>query len=167
MTAQFTEILRHEGREVSLCTQPLDDYFELAGIKPAFKCTSTALWRGYVGTWEILDGRLYLIKLRGRQQDGTEASLSKIFPGYLDRVFAHWYCGKMRSPQGNPLVHGRGVYSTTYERDLFITVRNGLVTNTQITHNKIDASRIPATECGNHSSEMTPALAAIIDRESD
>ena len=81
MTAQFAEKLHHEGGELSLCTEPLSDYFSLAGIDPRFDGNCTALWRGYVGTWEIWEGHLYLIGLTGTLQDGAAASVETFFPG--------------------------------------------------------------------------------------
>jgi len=65
MTAQIGEKLKFEGRELSMCSEPLGDYFVFSGIDPELEFTCTALWRGYVGTWEIRDDRLYLIGLKG------------------------------------------------------------------------------------------------------
>lgn len=58
MTAQFAEALRHEGEGLAMCTQPLNDYFALAGKASPFTWNNTALRRGYVGHWEVVDGRL-------------------------------------------------------------------------------------------------------------
>jgi hypothetical protein len=51
MTAQISEILHYQGRKQRMCTEPLGDYFALAGIEPRFEVSCTALWRGYVG-WQ-------------------------------------------------------------------------------------------------------------------
>ncbi len=48
-----------------MCTNPLSDFFAMGGFNPRFESNSTALWRGYVGRWEIVDGRLYLVELHG------------------------------------------------------------------------------------------------------
>ena len=61
MTAQIAERLRYEGQELSMCTNPLNDYFAMGGKNPGFQFKCTALWRGYVGSCEFVDGRLYLI----------------------------------------------------------------------------------------------------------
>ena len=108
MTAQIAERLRYQGEDVAMCTNPLSDYFAMGGTNPRFESNCTALWRGYVGSWEIIDDRLYLIGLNGTLEDGTDASLATIFPGFPDRVFAHWYSGTIRLPQGKQLeyVHG-------------------------------------------------------------
>ena len=130
MTAQFAETLILEGQTVAMCSQPLDSYFDFGGIEPDFAETCTALWRGYIGTWEILDGRLYLIALRGTLRTGEPASLATIFPEYPERVFAHWYSGILRIPQGALLEYVHAGFGSIYEQDLLIDVENGLVINT-------------------------------------
>jgi hypothetical protein len=135
MTAQIGEKLCYEGREVSMCSEPLGDYFALSGIDPGFDFTCTALWRGYVGAWDIQDGRLYLIGLNGTLKDGTEANVATFFPGFSERVFAHWYSGKLRIPVGEMLEYVHMGYGSTYEEDLIINVENGVVTKTSVQHN--------------------------------
>lgn len=89
MTAQIGEYLRYQGEGVNMCTEPLGDYFAMGGCKPEFQTNCTALWRGYVGGWEIVSGRLYLVKLTGTLMDGSDANLESVFPGFPSRVFAH------------------------------------------------------------------------------
>jgi len=74
MTTQTTEALCYEGEELGMVGWPLDDYFFLGGGDPGFRCDNTALRRGYIGTCEINDGRLYLISLKGRLKDGGEST---------------------------------------------------------------------------------------------
>jgi hypothetical protein len=135
MTAQMGERLCYEGREVVMCSEPLGDYFKLAGIEPEFRAECTGLWRGYVGTWDIQDGHLYLIALNGRLKDGTEANVATLFPDSPERVLAYWYSGKLRVPQGKLLRYIHGGYGSTYEDDLFITIEKGVVAQTVVQHN--------------------------------
>ena len=74
MTAQIAERLRYQGEDVAMCTNPLSDYFAMGGVNPRFESNCTALWRGYVGSWEIVNDRLYLIGLNGTLEGGAEAS---------------------------------------------------------------------------------------------
>ena len=103
MTAQIAEKLNYEGQQLSMCSEPLGNYFAFTGINPGFESNCTALRRGYVGTWEIVEGRLYLIGLRGALLEGGDASLATIFPDFPRRDFAHWYSGTIRIPQGKML----------------------------------------------------------------
>ena len=140
MTAQIVEKLRYQSEDVAMCTNPLSDYFAMGGTNPRFESNCTALWRGYVGSWEIVDDRLYLICLNGTLEDGTQASLETIFPGYPDRVFAHWYSGTIRLPQGKQLEYVHMGYSSTFERDLFLNVERGVVVATRVQHNGVAES---------------------------
>lgn len=138
MTAQFSEILHLRGEKLSLCSQPLDGYLDSAANPIKFEATSSALWRGYVGSWTIENDRLYLIKLSGNTQ--TDEGLKKVvltdmFPGYPDGVFAHWYTGEMRCPQGELLKYVHGGYASSYEKDLFIDVRQGVVVGERVVEN--------------------------------
>jgi hypothetical protein len=135
MTAQIGENLSYEGHVTTMCSEPLGSYFELAGIDPGFEANCTALWRGYVGSWEIRDGRLYLTGLDGTLQDGSQATVATFFPDYPDCVFAHWYSGTLRVPQGKLLDYVHGGYGSTYEDDLLITIEKGMVTGTDVRHN--------------------------------
>lgn len=135
MTAQFAERLLYQGKEVAMCTTPLDDYFAMGGYTPRFESYCTALWRGYVGRWEIVDERLYLVELHGTLEDGAEASVATIFPDFPDRVFAHWYTGIIRIPQGKLLEYVHMGYGSTYERDLFLDIERGVVVATRLQHN--------------------------------
>lgn len=135
MTAQIAERLRYQGEDVAMCTNPLSNYFAMGGFDPRFQANSTALWRGYVGLWEIVDGRLYLVELRGTLEDETEASLATIFPDFPDRVFAHWYSGTIRIPQGKQLEYVHMGYCSIFERDLFLDVERGVVKITRVRNN--------------------------------
>jgi len=140
MTAQIAERLRYKGEDVAMCTNPLDDYFAKTGVSPHFVPNCSALWRGYVGRWEIVDDRLYLIGLDGTLEGGAKASIETIFPGFEDRVFAHWYSGTIRIPQGKELEYVHMGYGSTFERDLFLDVDRGVVVATRVQHNGVAES---------------------------
>ena len=140
MTAQIGEYLRYQGEGVSMCTEPLGDYFAMGGRKPEFQANCTALWRGYVGGWELVAGRPYLVKLTGTLMDGSEASLETVFPGFPERVFAHWYSGTLRVRNGQMLNYRHMGYMSVFERELLIGVERGVVTGTKVMDNRPDAS---------------------------
>jgi hypothetical protein len=135
MTAQIAERLLYQGQTWSMCTNPLNDYFAFGGVSPRFQRSCTALWRGYVGLWEIQNDRLYLLELNGTLQDGSAASLATLFPDFPARVFAHWYSGTLRIPQGRRLQYVHMGYGSTYERDLLLEIERGVVVATQVQHN--------------------------------
>jgi hypothetical protein len=135
MTAQVSETLWYEGKKQGMCSEPLSAYFDLTGESPAFAEMDTSCWRGYVGEWEIRDDRLYLIGLEGRLVNGEEANLESIFPKFPDRVFAHWYSGTIRLPQGKLLNYVHGGYLSVYERDLLLTFEKGIIVGTETRKN--------------------------------
>jgi hypothetical protein len=138
MTAQASELLIHQGQELRLCETPLDDYLASSGRQIEFEATSTALWRGYVGTWEIINSRLYLVALKGCMLIDNmhkNVKFKDVFPQYPEGLFAHWFSGELRCPRGKLLNYVHGGYLSTYEEDLFIEVRNGIVISERVVVN--------------------------------
>lgn len=139
MTAQVAERLILDGQRMRLCELPLSAYFALSGpSSPGFRAESTANWRGYVGTWDIKASRLYLVGIAGTYEDGSPATLDSIFPGFPDRVFAHWYSGTLRIPQGELLKYAHMGWASVYERDLLIEVADGVVREMRVQINQPD-----------------------------
>ena len=126
MTKQISETLLYEGETAKMHIPPLHDYFTLAGIAPNFSAPHSALWRGYVGRWEIIDGRLYLVGLKGTFWDRTEVSVATFFPDFPDRVFAHWYSGTIRITLGTTLEHVHEGFASTQARDVVLEVERGV-----------------------------------------
>ena len=127
MTAQIPEEIRYQGEQLSLCTQPLDEYLALTRktLRPEVICS--ALWRGYVGTWEVVNDRLYLVALNGTLEGGEDLSLETLFPGFPDRVFAHWYTGTLRLVRGEQVRYVHMGYGSTYAHEVFLVVQRGVV----------------------------------------
>ncbi|MDO8910693.1 MAG: hypothetical protein Q8N10_00945 [Phenylobacterium sp.] len=136
MTAQATEILTYMGEDLRLMTTPLEQYLHLAKVSLDLEWPSSALWRGYRGSWEIIDDRLYLTELSGDFKDGSTLILATLFPAFPDRVFAHWYSGTLRIPQGEQLEYVHLGFGSRYERDLLLAVERGVVVQTEVRQNK-------------------------------
>jgi hypothetical protein len=171
MTAQIGEYLRYQGEGVSMCASPLGDYFAMGGRRPEFQVNSTALWRGYVGGWEIVAGRLYLVKLTATLKDGTEASVETVFPGFPERVFAHWYTGTLRIPRGKRLHYRHSGYASVYERDEMLEFEQGVIRHTWVRHNGVanpDASQPQGYAAGSRTifTQPRPASGAKSDEGS-
>lgn len=140
MTAQIPEQLRYNGENHSMFTNPLDGLFAVEGNSPQFKVQCTALRRGYIGQWEIIDDRLYLTGLQGTLESGDEASVTTIFPGFPGSVFAHWYSGTIIIPQGELLEYVHVGYASTYEKDLLLELERGVVKNVHVRQNSMSTS---------------------------
>lgn len=142
MTAQVSETLIYGGKEIPLFTNPLSMYLKYAGI--SFVSPHTANWRGYVGTWEILEHsgveRLYLVDLVACKSHDEEIGLSDVFPGY-DKVFAHWFTGQLRCPQGAQLKYQHMGYGSIYEYDLLMDFKQGILVSKHARHNEVPAEK--------------------------
>jgi hypothetical protein len=132
MTAQCCDYIRLARRKLELYELPLDDWFAQTGTTPGFSAPHTALWRGYVATWEIRDDRLYLVGLKSHLPDGREGTLGDLFPDSPDRVFAHWYSGTLRVPQGKEIGYVHAGFGSIHESMLCITVCKGIVSDRRV-----------------------------------
>lgn len=137
MTAQCGEALRYQGKDYNMGTEPLEMYFELTGARPDFQPAHTGLWRCYIGGWEIIDDRLYLVEIAASLKEGSEVTLETIFPGFPDRVFAHWFSGVIRIPQGKLLKYVHMGYGSTYERDHLLHLEQGVVVDSELRENAV------------------------------
>ncbi len=126
MTAQVSETLIYHGKELMMFSNPLNPYLRATGIE--FVSPSTANWRGYEGTWEIKGSEetsegLYLVRLEAYRSYEEIIGLAELFPGYPDGVFAHWFSGEIRLPQGKLFEYVHGGYASHYEMASFLRSR--------------------------------------------
>lgn len=133
MTAQIHERLIYNGEETSMAFVPplpkshprireLDAMDALRGGGMMF---STACWRRYQGSWEIREGRFYLVGLVGiYQMEGEEP------------IFADWFSGTLRIPRGEMIQYVHMGFGSVYEQDLLVTIVKGVVTRTKTVDNR-------------------------------
>ena len=134
MTAQAGERLIFKGEETWMAAEPLNQYLQnVNDIK--FVSPSTACWRGYYGQWEIKDDKLYIVELKAYLEGYREVGLDYLFPRQ-NEVFANWFSGEIRMPQGEMLDYVHMGYASLYERDLILVFENGLLTNEYVIDNK-------------------------------
>lgn len=120
-----------------MCGEPLSFWLCTAGKHIDLKISSTACWRGYVGSWKVIDERLYLTKVSGCSADGSRLNIQNLFPGFSKRVFAHWFTGEVRCPYGKILHYIHMGYASTYEQDLFLTFSKGILISKRIVSNGV------------------------------
>jgi hypothetical protein len=138
MTAQVPEKLLFEGEELDLCNEPLELFIEKTPTTVRFMSAHTALWRGYVGTWEIEEDRLYLKSLDATiegEKGYEEVGMERVFPEYPNGLFAHWFTGELRCPQGALVKYVHGGFGSVYEKDLFFKVKKGVVVDRRVVIN--------------------------------
>ena len=128
MTAQKHENMIYEGKDVSMFSFPgfPEDHPRIIELtdkqiwkKGEARRVSSACWRGYIGSWEIKDGRLYLLKLeRDYELEGNEP------------LFADWVSEELRiivEPSFEGLRAGPGG-----ETIMLVKIENGIVRESEV-----------------------------------
>ncbi|HEX8337423.1 MAG TPA: hypothetical protein VF621_11880 [Pyrinomonadaceae bacterium] len=127
MTAQAHEHVIIDGEATTMMTCPplpqSHPRILYAGPPGSFKLKegvpsvvfSTACWRGYIGTWELKEGRLYLVNLQG--------SYEVVGGG---PVPADWVSGWIRAPRGELLEYVHMGFESVYEEELQVRFEDGV-----------------------------------------
>jgi len=161
-TAQIPDLIIYKGDTLSLNNLPLNSFPNKELINPqklfgSSGCFYTACWRNYVATWEIINGELYLKKIRnacyptsmsgvsvsyksGIKKDslGNEyADLKKIFPQRFKngKVKADWVNGKLISPKGELLFYVHDGFDSIYEKEIEFSIKKGVLISTKTLDN--------------------------------
>jgi hypothetical protein len=123
----------HEDQEYLLYCEPLEMFWDDPNPKPDFIPPHTACWRGYIASWMIQDGRLFLA---GIETENEHLKMDSVFPGKKSPIFADWFSGRLRIPQGEMLQYIHMGYESRYESDLFLFVENGTIINQELVVNR-------------------------------
>ncbi len=103
---------------------PLEDYWSDENPKPeCLYMGSTACWRGYIATWEIRNGSLFLkslVKEAMPNEDETPIPLTYVFPDANGPVPADWFSGVLECNGGE-----------TYKGMLYISIHKGKIFGTR------------------------------------
>ena len=129
-TSQVPEVLVYNGTTNDMYSTPLESFFSAETPKVFLeKPSSTACWRGYVGTWKIENDELYLIALQEGHPRTGAIPLDKVSPKWVSPVKATWFTGTIRVGSGKVLMGGMG-FSEKRERDVFLEIKDGKVVST-------------------------------------
>ena len=147
--AQYPEKLRIDGKEEQLMATPLEDFWCPLHPRPeSLSQTSWACWRGYIGTWEIIDNKLCLLRIERHEiwpkgdtfaEQVLEIPLQPLL-GTDGPVSADWFSGVLRVARGQVLTQVNTGYASVYEEDLFLIVDHGTITSRHLIKN--DAAAI-------------------------
>jgi hypothetical protein len=133
MTAQIKELLLYKGDKVGMATEPLCPYLKnRKDINFLFR--STACLRGYLGIWELRDKELFIIKLQACVEDYKKVDLNYLFPDKSE-IFADWFSGEIRIPQGEMLQYVHTGYESIFEKDLILKFKKGVLIDERVMRN--------------------------------
>jgi hypothetical protein len=136
-TAQFPDKINYNGKEYNLNSNPLEVYFEKNPNKrPKSEVRSSALWRGYVATFEIIDNQLFLKDIEIQYRDTTsKGSNNSNWKSVLNEVFddqkniqVDWYTGLLVLPQGKVVNYVHMGYGSTYQHYTILELNKGVLT---------------------------------------
>ena len=133
MTIQAGDILSYNGEKTTIATEPLKPYLKTRS-DVSFIYKSTALVRGYIGTWKIRNKKLYLISLLGFVNNNEKVDLNYLFPNKIE-VFAGWYSGDIRIPEGELLKKINLGYASVFEKDRILSLKEGILISETVKDN--------------------------------
>jgi len=134
MTTQMPERILIDGKPHLLHALPL--YRLLASRRTKIEAPdiwTTACYRQYVGTWDIVDGKLWLVALStyGDRElplsDAMRNWFLRLVPANGFPVCADWFSGHLRIPTGPMLLWGVHGWSSWFTRERVITCRQGRI----------------------------------------
>jgi len=140
-TGQEGEQLFWKGANYQMLTCPLYDChaFDNLGKKLEEECSSTSLWRGYIGHWEIENGMLYLSSIWTEKE-------GKILPNDIPELrkyckngkcAATWFSDTLRVVSGSRISYEHMGWNRYYEHEDFIAVKQGKVVSVKRMENKL------------------------------
>ena len=133
-TAQIPDILVYKGKEHSLHNNPMEAYFEKHPKKQIRGgVTSTALWRGYVATFEFKEKNLVLKDIQVQNWDDKKDETKwksmrhKLVAANEDLVI-DWYSGLLLLPRGKLVEYVHMGYLSTYSEYSLLEIKKGVLT---------------------------------------
>lgn len=155
MTEQLTETLFYKGIKHLLLCEPLAQFLKEHRRHMRFHMPGTTCSRGYRGTWEVVDGKLYLTKLEGQVdirktvETGPvllDATHEDVFPDSTGPVFAEWFSGELLCVFGEVQRDTRDGYGAVSRHERLLEVRNGVVVGESVRVREVQEYRWQLTE---------------------
>jgi hypothetical protein len=136
MNTQVREQLVLNGAKISIDFYPglPQDHPRIVNLRPS-QTWCSACWRGYIGSWEIKDQRLYLVGLRGNYELRGEGPL-----------FADWFTGTMKVTEGEVVRHEQPRHRPVFEQETHIDIDLGEVLSLVTLGNRNQHPRKPAPD---------------------
>ncbi len=131
-TAQAPDKIWYEGKLYDMQTNPMEPYFaKNPDKKPKTEVWSSGLRRGYVATFEMSNGGLYLrdieIMIPNPSQvfeNRFKSVLGEVVPDG-QRLKIDWFNGLLVLPHGKPVSYVHGGYLSTFENYVLIEIVAG------------------------------------------
>ena len=134
-TAQYPDLIIYEKDTFALHSNPLEEYFDQYPDKrPKDGIISSALWRGYVATFEVKDGEVYVRDVEIEVWDKESKRDHDIkWVSVMDQVFPEgglkisWMNSILILPYGEMVDYVHMGYASTYSNYILLEVVKGNV----------------------------------------
>lgn len=132
-TPQFPDKIIYGGKAYNLNSNPLEPYFQIyPDRRPKGGTISTALWRGYVATFEIVDSQLVVKDIQiqsfqdsaGHSYRRWKSVMLEVFPGQTN-VPLKWWSGLLVLPHGKLINYVHMGYGSTYKKYILLAIDKG------------------------------------------
>jgi hypothetical protein len=135
-TAQVPDRISYDGKEYALHTNPLEPYFFKQPDKRPKGSVTSALWRGYVATFEVKDNSLLLkdidILVYEEIKDGKgEYKLRSVKDSLVPKgqvLQIDWFTGILVLPYGKLVNYVHMGYGSTYSDYILLEIKSGKLT---------------------------------------
>lgn len=146
-TAQAPDKIWYEGKLYSMQTNPMEPYFEknpgkLPKLKSGLIITSSNLWRGYIATFELTDGGLFLrdIEIQAPNPDKQHDYIMKSVIDEVvpkgQRLKIDWFDGLLVLPHGKLVNYVHMGYGSTFENYILLEIAAGNLKRSKSFDNK-------------------------------
>lgn len=142
-TAQIPDRITYEGQAQALYAQPIHALLEARPdlrrrVERRIGPRCSASWSGLRAEWLVEHDRLYLVGLEANpcEREPDRIPLRKLGARRGEaRLFADWFSGELRLPQGAEREYVHMGFESVYERDLFLTIEQGRVVGRRVVEN--------------------------------
>ncbi|AOW19357.1 hypothetical protein [Urechidicola croceus] len=137
VTTQMKDKVIFQGKEYILFDYLLEHYFaENPEKKPKLQIESSALDRGYISEFEIIENQLYLVDIKIQVRDKTSKDLKVELISVFQNVFPEtkrkkvdWKTGFLLLPYGE--LKSQYTYPNTYSNYWVLELKRGNLTQTR------------------------------------
>lgn len=133
-TAQAPDKIFYNGKEYKLHSNPMEEYFKkFPEKKPKSGVISSALWRGYIATFEITENNLFLkdiviMDLSKTDRKSSQAAWTSVLSQVVTddkKLKIDWLTGLLVLPHGEIVNYVHMGYGTTYENYILLEIDKG------------------------------------------
>lgn len=135
-TAQVPDKIIFNGIKYDLMSNPLEVYFnKFPEKKPLANTNSTALWRGYIATFEVFENKLFVKDIVVQEENDSlhneikEVSIFKAIFGNVERFNCDFFSGLLVLPYGELINYVHMGYSSTYANYILLEINESSLVN--------------------------------------